>query len=108
MKAKTFVSAFAGFLGKYSQEVRLFGSALSVLAGGIGLNRDDRAKVQGAIDAFETAAESIAATVESVKNLPAVKVDKKELEAAVKAALPDFIGGLSEAALRKLLEEKAK
>lgn len=108
MKAKTFIAAFAGFLGKYSQEVRLFGGALSILAQGIGLNRSDREKVQGAIEAFETAADSIAKTVEQVKNLPAVKVDKKELEEAVKAALPDFIGGLSEAALRRLLEQKAK
>lgn len=105
-KSKTFIGAFVSFATKYAGEARDLSGALSTIVGGIGLPRNEREKVEETIKRFSDAADNIEKGVKALGELPAVSVNSAQLDAAVRRALPDFIGGLSEAALRELLEKK--
>jgi len=100
---------FSKFLRKLSPEMLGMGRALLTMAGGIALQSAERRQVEDAANQFITGAENIMAGIDSIKDMGLSPDElKKEVRAAVKETLPDIIGGLSEAALRKLLEDKVK
>jgi hypothetical protein len=95
---------FKSFLKKFAGEYRLIGSALGSLIAGVALQPAEAAKAREAVDTILGAAENIEKSLKTMKDISAPT--QAQVTAAVKQALPDIIGGLSEAALRELLEKK--
>lgn len=101
------MSKFTSFLRKFAPEMRSVGSALFALASGVALPRHEREQVENAATQFMEGANNIFASIEQMKDIEP-QFTTKQLNDAVRKALPDIIGGLSEAALRKLLEQKTQ
>lgn len=96
---------FKSFLKKFAGEYRAIGSAMLTLVAGIALQPREREEVVGAVNTILSAADNIEKSLKTLKDVSAPT--QAQVTAAVKQALPDIIGGLSEAALRSLLESKS-
>lgn len=101
------MSKLSSFLRKFAPEYRELAKSLATVVVGIALNPDDRKQVLAVTDMVQKAADNIEASIKEVEKSEAVGVDKNTLKAAMKELLPDIIGGLSESALRAMLEKKA-
>ena len=102
------LSKFAGFLRKLSApqgELRAIAGIARTLTDVLAISPDERAKVQGYIDTLEGGADRISETIATLDKVVEYKPSAKELQAAVKSALPDVLGGLVEAEVRKRLAE---
>lgn len=95
---------FKSFLKKFAGEYRQIGGALLTLVAGIALQPREREEVLGAVNTIMGAADNIEKSLKTLKDVSAPT--QAQVTAAVKQALPDIIGGLSEAALRELLDRK--
>jgi hypothetical protein len=101
---KSPASRFGAFLSRHAGEIIGVASAFRVLAQGVGLPSNERAKVEAAADALAAASESILAGIEKVQDLGAPTAS--QVKAVVAEILPDLLGGLVEAEVRKRLAEK--
>lgn len=97
---------FKSFLSKFVGEYRQIGGALLTMVAGIALQPREREEVIGAVGTIMNAADNIEKSLKTLKEVGTPT--QAQVTAAVKQALPDIIGGLSEAALRQLLEQKTK
>lgn len=100
------MSIFSKFLRRFSGEYRTIGGALLTIAAGVALPPREKEQVIGAVGTIMTAADNIEASLKTLKDVSAPT--QSQVTEAVRLALPDIIGGLSEAALRELLERKTK
>ena len=100
------MSQFSKFLRRFAPEMRGLGGALQLLAQGVGLPPAEKERVLKGAQLFLDGADNIMASIETLKDASAPTAE--QVRNAVKAVLPDIIGGLSEAALRELLEAKTK
>jgi hypothetical protein len=100
------MSTFSKFLRRFAGEYRSIGGALLNIAAGVALPPREKEEVVNAVGTIMAAADNIEASLKTLKEVNAPT--QAQVTEAVKLALPDIIGGLSEAALRELLERKTK
>lgn len=96
-KAKSLGDKVRGFVTHYGNEIRSISNMVSLLLPALPIGAQDRKRVTDILSSLETAADNIDKTVKSIPDT-AVKVSKADIEAAVKATLPDI--------LKKIMEEK--
>lgn len=100
------MSKFSSFLRKFAPEYREIAKSLATVVVGIALNPDERKQVLAVTDMIQNAADKIEESLNAVERAEKAGIDKTALKAAMRELLPDIIGGLSETALRALLEKK--
>ena len=100
------MSKLSSFLRKFAPEYRALASSLGTIALGIALNPAERDAVLKVSKTIGDAADSIEAHLQEVQQAEAAGVDKEALRSAMKELIPDIIGGMSEAAIRAILEKK--
>lgn len=101
------MSKFSSFLRKFAPEYRELAKSLATVVVGIALNPDERKQVLAVTDMIQGAADKIEESIGAVEKAEQAGIDRNALKAAMRELLPDIIGGLSEAALRAMLEKKA-
>lgn len=101
------MSKFSSFLSKHAGDLRVIGSALSVLTT-LAFDRQDKEKISAAVATVINAADSIEASIKSVKEATSVKVSPAQLKAAVVAAMPELLAEAAASAVREYMEEQAK
>lgn len=100
------MSKFSSFLRKFAPEYRTLAGTLETVALGVALNPADREKVLAATRAIGAAADNIEAHLGEVEQAEAAGIDHTALRETMKKLLPDIIGGMSEAAIRAILDKK--
>lgn len=100
------MSKFAKFLAHYASEAMKVADAIGSIASGIALPGVERDKVNGTIDALTNAAESILAGIDKITD-PVIKIEKKDIEAAVAAALPKILNDVVTKAVTDALAAEA-
>jgi len=98
------MSKFSSFLRRHAGEINGLGSALLTLAAGVALAPGERRKVEEAASALTDGAANIIAGINKVKELGAPT--NTQVKNALAEILPDLLGGLVEAEVRKRLENK--
>lgn len=97
------MSKFSSFLRRHSGEIGGLGRALFVLAAGVALPPGERRKVEEAATALTDGAANILAGIDKVKELGAPT--NTQVKNALAEILPDLLGGLVEAEVRRRLDE---
>ena len=85
--AKNIVDTVTGFIGHYAGEAKVVATALTSLLDAVRPNNAVTADVKEAIAVLEKAADNIA----KAKAPTPVTINKKDVEAAVAAVLPDMV-----------------
>lgn len=102
------MSKFAKFLAHYAGEAVKVAEALGSIASGIALPNVERDKVNDTIGALTDAATNILAGIDKITD-PVIKIEKKDIEAAVAAALPKILSAeVTKAVTAALATEAAK
>lgn len=99
--------ALVKFLGLHVGEMLSVASALTDIADGLALRPAEAANVRAVIAKLQTGAVSIGASVKKLEKAPVVKIQKKDIEEAVAAALPALIEKAVADALAKVAEKEA-
>lgn len=100
------MSKFSSFLRKFAPEYRALAGSLGTIALGLALDPAEREAVLKVSKTIGDAADNIEAHLQEVQQAEAVGVDKAALRDAMKELIPDIIGGMSEAAIRAILDRK--
>lgn len=85
--AKNIIDTVTGFISHYAGEAKVVANALTSLLDAVRPNSEVTATVKEAIAILETAASNI----EKAKAPTPVTINKKDVEAAVAAVLPDMV-----------------
>lgn len=102
------MSNFAKFLSHYAGEALKVAEAIGSIASGIALPNVERDKVNGTIETLTNAAASILDGIDKITD-PVIKIEKKDIEAAVAAALPKILNdAVTKAVTDALAAETAK
>ena len=86
-KTSNVVDAFTGFVNHYAGEAMAVGNALTSILDAVRPNSAVTAEIKAAIEVMHSAAENIA----KAKPPTPVVINKKDIEAAVAAVLPDMV-----------------
>lgn len=100
------MSKLSSFLRKFAPEYRALAGSLGTIALGIALNPAERDAVLKVSQTIGNAADSIEAHLQEVQQAEAAGIDKDALRSAMKELIPDIIGGMSEAAIRAIIDGK--
>jgi len=98
------MSKFSSFLRRHAGEINGLGSALLTLAVGVALPPAERRKVEDAANALTDGAANILEGINKVKELGSPT--NTQVKNALAEILPDLLGGMVEAEVRKRLEAK--
>lgn len=85
------MSSFASFLKKYAGEALSIGEALTTVLEGLALSPKQATAVRATIDKLEAAAESITGSLDTLGKDAVVKINKSDIEAAVKSVLQPMV-----------------
>lgn len=107
MSVKSVLASVVGFIGHYGNEASSIAAALTNIVGALPMSKVEKAKVTEVISGLESASENIAARLNDLikaagADAVPVKIDKKDIEAAVAATLPALVDKAVAAALAKL------
>lgn len=98
------MSKFSSFLKKHSAELSSVASVLGMVVRALPIDPGDKRSVERALDSLhESAANIKKAATDLAKNGDA-KVTKTELKNALSEMVPDLLGELVEAGIKKALE----
>lgn len=107
MSVKSVLSSVVGFIGHYGTEANGIAAALTNIVNALPMSKIEKAKVTEVIGKLENASENIADRVAdllaaaNVDPVP-VKIERKDIEEAVKAVLPALVAKAVADALAKL------
>lgn len=92
--------SFVKFLIKHASEMRTIGDAFSTLNNLVQGDREDKKRVQEAGELARRVADSIEASIDSVKDLVEIKPSRDDIKDIVAELLPDIVA--------KILSQMAK
>lgn len=98
---------FDKFLKKYAGELRVVGSLFSMVAGGIGLDPNERRKLEEALTSLGEAADRIEAGAKAAASaVKTAKPSKADLKAAFAEIAPELLSDMVEAGVKKALADR--
>lgn len=107
MSVKSVLASVVGFIGHYGNEASGIAAALTNIVGALPMSKVEKAKVTEVIAGLENASENIAAKLNDLikaagADAVPVKINKKDVEAAVASVLPAMVDKAVAAAIAKL------
>ena len=102
------MSKLSSFLRKLSPEYREIASSFGTIVLGMALPKTERETILRTAKMLGDAADNIENSLERVEEAEKIGIDRDTLKSVIREMLPDIIGGLSEAAIRQMLDAKKK